>query len=62
MTFLIKYIRDGMFVATEAHLGPLEEAAKAAAEGLRKYGAEIGAVMDEKDLDGAPRALVTADP
>lgn len=60
MGFLIKYIKDGAFVGTEPFSGSLEDAAKAAAQGLKAHGAEVAAVMDEADMDGRPKALVQA--
>ncbi|MBA2588992.1 MAG: hypothetical protein H0U98_10245 [Alphaproteobacteria bacterium] len=61
MAFLIKYIKDGAFVATEPCAGTLDEATKSATTGVKVHRAEVAAVMDAKDLDGAPKALVTAD-
>ena len=60
MAFLIKYIKDGAFVATEPCAGTLDEATRSATAGVKMHGAEVAAVMDEKDLDGAPKALVTS--
>jgi hypothetical protein len=62
MGFIIKYIKDGAFVASEDFAGPLEAATKLAADGVKVHQADLAAVMAADDLDGAPKALVTASP
>jgi hypothetical protein len=60
MRYLIKYIAHAEFVGTDAFIGSLEEAVKIAADGLKKYNAEIAAVMDEADMNGEPKAPANA--
>ncbi len=61
MGFLIKYIKDGEFVGADEPCDSLESAKKAAAEGVKRHGADLAAVMDTADLDGEPKAIVTRD-
>ncbi len=58
MTFVIRFIKDLEFVATENFSGTLEEASRFASDGLKKHGAETAAIMDASNMKGAPIAVV----
>jgi hypothetical protein len=61
MPFVIKFIKDFEFVGTEPVTGTLEDAAVFASKKLIEYDADTAAVMDDADLKGEPRALVSKD-
>jgi hypothetical protein len=46
---------------SDSYAGTLDEATRSATTGVKVHQAEVAAVMDAGDLDGAPKALVTAD-
>ena len=59
MPFTIKFIKNCDFVATSQFDGTIDEAASFAADAMTENHADLAAILDVADLNGAPR-LVSA--